>query len=302
MEIVSGIRIEDSRIEVIRGGASKNMSNAFLQESMLGMTWEEIMDAAKEGAVVFLPVGVVEAHGPHLPLGTDIYCVWHQALEVKKHWDNMGVPSVIAPPFYWGGTKAMTRQFPGTFTATKENITTSMIDIFRSLDQFGFSKVVLFNAHGDGLHKKAMIEAMETCNKELSIKAFWPVYEDDIEWEGFTGKEDFLALIPPMPFECFFTMEQPPLDEFDIHAGAFETALMQEIMPELVRNEKIEGLEPTLLNKEQRRLWNEGERENINIIPKGYVGDPAGSKYMKSDMKKVNEAFAKGLAKYLGVI
>lgn len=275
------------------------MSNAFLENTMLGMTWEEIQATAKAGAVVFLPVGVVEAHGPHLPLGTDIYCALNQALEIKKHWDEKGIACVIAPPFYWGGTQAMTRQFPGTFTASMESIVAAMTDILQSLDHFGFTKTVLFNAHGDGLQKNAMIKTIVECNAKLNMKTFWPVYEDDIEYEGFTGKEDYLALIPPFAFERAFQIEQLPKDEFDIHAGAFETAMMQEIMPELVRNDKLEGLEPTLLKGEQRRLWNEGEPENKYLIPKGYVGDPAGSKYVKSDMKTVYEEYAQGLAKFL---
>lgn len=275
------------------------MSNAFLENTMLGMTWEEIEATAKAGAVVFLPVGVVEAHGPHLPLGTDIYCALNQALEIKKHWDEKGIACVIAPPFYWGGTQAMTRQFPGTFTASMESIVAAMTDILQSLDHFGFTKTVLFNAHGDGLQKNAMIKTIVECNAKLNMKTFWPVYEDDIEYEGFTGKEDYLALIPPFAFERAFQIEQLPKDEFDIHAGAFETAMMQEIMPELVRNDKLEGLEPTLLKGEQRRLWNEGEPKNKYLIPKGYVGDPAGSKYVKSDMKTVYEEYAQGLAKFL---
>ncbi len=275
------------------------MSNAFLENTMLGMTWEEIEATAKAGAVVFLPVGVVEAHGPHLPLGTDIYCALNQALEIKKHWDEKGIACVIAPPFYWGGTQAMTRQFPGTFTASMESIVAAMTDILQSLDHFGFTKTVLFNAYGDGLQKNAMIKTIVECNAKLNMKTFWPVYEDDIEYEGFTGKEDYLALIPPFAFERAFQIEQLPKDEFDIHAGAFETAMMQEIMPELVRNDKLEGLEPTLLKGEQRRLWNEGEPENKYLIPKGYVGDPAGSKYVKSDMKTVYEEYAQGLAKFL---
>lgn len=277
------------------------MNYKYFEETMLGMTWEEIADAAKTGAVVFLPVGVVEAHGPHLPLGTDIFCALNQALEIKRHWDSRGAACVIAPPFYWGGTQAMTRQFPGTFTASGENIVAAMKDILQSLDRFGFKKTVLLNAHGDGLQKKSMIQAITECNAELEMRTFWPVYEDDIQYEGFTGKEDYLALIPAFAFERAFQIEQFPKDKFDIHAGAFETALMREIMPELVRNEKIEGLEPTMLEGEQRRLWNEGEPEHKYLVPKAYVGDPAGSRYVKSDMATVYQEYAEGLAKFFGL-
>ena len=36
------------------------------------MTWEEVRDTDRRNAVAILPVGAVEAHGPHLPLGTDV--------------------------------------------------------------------------------------------------------------------------------------------------------------------------------------------------------------------------------------
>ncbi len=48
-------------------------------------------------------------------------------------------------------------------------------------------------------------------------------------------------------FERMFQIEQTLVDKFDVHAGAFETSLIQEMMPELIRYEKIEGLEATML-------------------------------------------------------
>ncbi len=273
---------------------------AYLTDTMLGMTWEEIEKAAKNQAIVLLPVGVVEAHGPHLPLGTDIYMATAQALDIKKHLEERQIPCIIAPPFYWGGTQAMTRQFPGTFTASLTTIVAAMRDILHSLDKFGFVKTVLLNAHGDDLHKKAMKEAIMISNTELAMKTYWPVYEDDIEYEGFTGEEDYLALIPPFAFEQVFQIEQTLVDQFDVHAGAFETSMMQEMMPELIRYEKIEGLEATMLEGEKITLWNDGEKENKNLVPKGYVGDPASYKYIKTNLKTVNKAFAEGLAKFLG--
>ena len=72
-----------------------------------------------------------------------------------------------------------------------------MTDILQSLERFGFEKTVLFNAHGDGLQKSALKQVIIECNAKLKMKTFQPIYEDDIEYEGFTGKEDYLALIPP---------------------------------------------------------------------------------------------------------
>ena len=41
-------------------------------QPLAAMTWEEARDAAGPGSVAILPVGAIEAHGPHLPLETDV--------------------------------------------------------------------------------------------------------------------------------------------------------------------------------------------------------------------------------------
>lgn len=266
-----------------------------MNKTMMGMTYEEVEEAVKNNAIVFFPVGVVEAHGPHLPLGTDIFAALNQALEMKRYFEAEGGVCVVAPPFYFGGTQAMTRQFAGTYTSTLENITAAVDDILESLDRFGFQKVVFLNAHGDGLQRTAMLNAIIESNKKRKIKSYWPEYEDDILYMGFKGDEDYLIKITPMQLEEAFEIEKWPEDEFDIHASAFETALMMDICPEMVRTEKLEGLKPTLLKGDERAKWNEGKIENIHLVPKAYVGDPMGYKYIRADMDKVYESYAKSL-------
>ena len=66
-----------------------------LKNTMMGMTYEEVEDAVKKNAIVLFPVGVVEAHGPHLPLGTDIFIALNKALEVKRYFEAEGGECVI---------------------------------------------------------------------------------------------------------------------------------------------------------------------------------------------------------------
>ena len=61
------------------------------------MTWEEARDAAGARAVAILPVGAVEAHGPHLPLETDV--------SSRRPWpapappgSGARLPAVVFPP------------------------------------------------------------------------------------------------------------------------------------------------------------------------------------------------------------
>ena len=270
-----------------------------LEQTMMGMTYEEVESAAKENAVVLFPVGVVEAHGPHLPVGTDIFASLNQALEIKRYFDEAQRPCVVAPPFYFGGTQAMTRQFAGTFTSSRDTIVWAVKDILESLDRFGFRRTVFLNAHGDDLQKKAMLQAITESNEKLTMKSYWPEYEDDVQVQGFTGEEDYLLKIAPCQLEEAFVIEKWPEDEFDIHASAFETALMMDICPGMVRENKIRDLKPTMLTGEQRWKWNEGNAENLSLVPKAYVGDPAGYPYIKAHTDYVYRKYAESLMQSL---
>ena len=50
-----------------------------------------------------------------------------------------------------------------------------------------------------------------------------------------------------------------------------------------------------MLKGDERSKWNEGKIENIDLVPRAYVGDPVGYKYIRADMDKVYESFAKSL-------
>ncbi|MBU5625533.1 creatininase family protein [Oscillibacter sp. MSJ-2] len=271
------------------------MSQMFLEQTMLGMTWEEVEEAARRRAVVLLPVGVVEAHGPHLPLGTDIYTSVIQAFAVMESWKREGISSLVAPPFYWGGIQALTRQFPGSFTASRETIVRLVKEILESLDRAGFERVVFFNVHGDNFHQEAMMEAVRSANKELSLRAYWPVYENELSRRGLRGDEDF-AIVLHFEEEDFYTVQREGSDGFDVHAGAFETAAMRELIPELVRETAIPSLKPTQLRGEQIGKWRSGNREDRDLIPQGYCGDPALSAYLRYDAERHHACLARALA------
>lgn len=266
-----------------------------LYKTMMGMTYEEVEKAVADNAVVLFPVGVVEAHGPHLPLGTDIFSAVDQALNVCDHLVESGGKCIVAPPFYFGGTKAMTRHFAGTFTSSEDNIVNAVCDIISSLDRFGFRRVVFINAHGDDLQKSAMLKAIKASNEKLDIMSYWTELEDDILYSGFTGDEDFLIKIAPMQLDEAFDVEKWPDDEFDIHASAFETALMADICPDMVRKDKIDGLKPTMLKDDERRRWNEGNADDICLVPKAYVGDPMGYKFIHPHMDRIYKNYAESL-------
>lgn len=62
------------------------------------MTWEEVEEAVKRTkGVILIPVGSIEQHARHLPLGTDSYCAIRVCVDAAKEAD-----AVVAPPIWYG--------------------------------------------------------------------------------------------------------------------------------------------------------------------------------------------------------
>lgn len=69
--------------------------------TMADLTYPQVeAAAAAAGACVLLPTGVIEQHGPHLPLGTDAYGAYQLCRMVKDELDRQGAPALIAPPVF----------------------------------------------------------------------------------------------------------------------------------------------------------------------------------------------------------
>ena len=67
----------------------------------IALTWPEARDLAQTGAgaVAILPVGAIEAHGPHLPLGTDLIIAEAMARAGAARIDRHGIDAIVLPPF-----------------------------------------------------------------------------------------------------------------------------------------------------------------------------------------------------------
>lgn len=72
--------------------------DGFFQDTMVNMKWTDIQNYVDKKAFVLLPIGVIEEHGPHLCLGTDIYTAYIQCIFIKEKLKEKGFEVVIAPP------------------------------------------------------------------------------------------------------------------------------------------------------------------------------------------------------------
>jgi len=132
----------------------------FLQENN---TFEVPELVKKSKGVVIIPIGSVEQHGGHLPLGTDTYLATVIAEDAAKQTN-----SVVTPPL-WFGWSPHHMVLPGTVTIRPEILIEFIYDIIESLSKHKFTKIVLVNGHRI-VNIPWMQIAVEKAQRQLGVK------------------------------------------------------------------------------------------------------------------------------------
>lgn len=217
-------------------------------------------------------------------------CLVQEALQRK------GQESLLVPPYHWG-VNFCTGGFPGSFSLKPETMTQVLFEIFENLKRFGFLEVYCFNYHGDSYHIGAIVEAAKRANSELGMQVRLVLESMDLQIHGFAGNEEFLLVSEPSyPPEWFEEQEPSELGRFDIHAGAFETAVVHHFCPEQVNLDQAKALPSTSLTMEDLEQWLQGGEVMKELLPLGYAGNPAGhaavSKHVEEMLKLQSEDIA----------
>lgn len=276
------------------------MNQNIFENTMAEMTWPEIEALAAEGALVLLPVGVIEEHGEHLPLGTDTYLAYAKARDIVAGMQELGLPCVIAPSYCFGVVSTVTKNFPGSFTAKPEHVQSIITDILESIENAGFKNVLLTNVHGDGVHISTIIGALKKYNQTHSMNARWLAVGKEASTYGLSGAEDFLLSLDNNNIADMMDGLETLVDPFDVHAGAIETAIMMEKFPELVRSTLMIEQKPTMLCGKQIEQWMSGKPEYEQLTPAGHVGDPSKSSQIESKTTAFYNGLARNIAAFYG--
>jgi len=237
------------------------------EETMAHMTYVQIEEAAQEGTVVLFPVGVIEEHGPHLPLAVDVYGSYLQARGVKSELEKKGIKSLIAPPFYWGINVA-TGSFGGSFSCREETMVSVLFDAVSSLKTWGFDQVFCINHHMDSGHMKALDKAIRRARSEIGMGAYMIIDPFFLKGLGMRADEPHLLI-----YQSLF-LSGPPSRYLNIHAEGHETSFMWHYLPELVNEQVWKTLKPTDLSLDDFLVWVKGGTEARKVTPQGYFGDP----------------------------
>ncbi|MEM1572301.1 creatininase family protein [Pyrobaculum sp.] len=122
------------------------------------LTWPDFERVDKKVAV--LPVGVIEAHGPHLPLGTDALMALYVA---EKAAEEAGV--LLLPPTWYGSTYVL-EKFPGTISISGETLYRLYKEVFMEVARNGVRYLVVVNGHGGN------IDALKMAAKDVAKSTY----------------------------------------------------------------------------------------------------------------------------------
>ena len=182
-------------------------------------------------AVVILPVGVVEEHGAHLPLGLDSFAAEIYAASAAPHLEDAGYEVVVAPTMNYGVARAAI-DFPGTLSLEPETLRSMVIEIGRSLARHGLNRLVMLNGHRDVHHMKALDDAREILIQEKSAQVLCVGFASDPEMTAACYREGVRQ---------FYKSPRPDREG---HGGESETSVALHSFPDLVKQEVIKELEP----------------------------------------------------------
>jgi creatinine amidohydrolase len=258
-------------------------------DTMADMTYPEVEQCVRDGAIVLWALGVIEQHGPHLPLATDIYVPAATLSEARRLLAARGIPSVTVPPFYWGVNVA-SASFAGSFEVRPEVMVELMKDVFANLKKDGFAQVFCLSGHGEALHNQTILAGVKAGSAASAIAGNVVIAPAMAQRLGFDLADPHLALMAPE--------NEAPQPYLDIHAGAWETSVIWGLFPDVVRTAIVPTLEPTNYGPADLAEWRKGHEHSRRKTPRGYFGSPAaadparGAAIIAGEARRVADAIA----------
>lgn len=178
--------------------------------------WEDLCSPdigrlSDAGAMVIVPVGAIEQHGPHLPVGTDTIGVLEVARRAAVRIESR--PVVVVPPVWWGFSPHH-MAFSGTISLQSDTFVALLTDLCGSIAANGFLRILILNGHGGNAQLVQLVaqEVMEG-HPPVSVAAatYFSMIVDDLKALG-ESEPGGMA-----------------------HAGEMETSFMLAVRPDLVR-------------------------------------------------------------------
>lgn len=180
------------------------------------LTYTEFAGLDRSRCLALLPVGAVEAHGPHLPLGTDGVIADAMACAAGDLLSRAGWTPLLLPALDFT-VAGFGRNFPGTFSFRPETVRAWLVDLTAELARWEVRALGIANAHLDPGHLASLKAGLEG--------APLPVAFPDL-----TRRKHARRL-------------SPEFQSGACHAGQYEGSVVLAASPELVRMDLARDLE-----------------------------------------------------------
>lgn len=176
---------------------------------------DQLRERAKQDAMVIIPIGSLEQHGPHLPVEVDSILGETVALRTAQAIAQRGQP-VLVLPVLWTGISEHHMSFGGTISLDLAAFSALVGGVVRAVHRHGFRRIVLLNGHGGNEN------ALRCITDELTPAMGIPIVQFTY-W--YAAAEAVGAILET----------QPGLT----HACEAETSMMMAVRPELVATDRI---------------------------------------------------------------
>ncbi|MFQ6047963.1 MAG: creatininase family protein [Phycisphaerae bacterium] len=233
------------------------------------MTAADLIEARRStNATAALPIGSLEKHGEHLPLGTDSLAVERKVLAAAEI-----EPVVVLPTLYYSHVKEM-KNSVGAIALETDLLMKMVENICDEAARNGFKRIILVNGHGGNRYWLPLL-MMNFCDADKDYAAFL------LQLRGLEAQINKLR----------------DSDVAEAHAGEIETSVLLHLHPGLVRMERL-PVSPGL-RRQVPSLPAYTPIEWYSWYPDAYAGDarPAtaekGRKAFDIQVQAMAEAFAR---------
>ena len=158
-----------------------------------------------------MPFGIIEKHGPQLPLGTDLIDVRYASEQATKQ-----EYAVIFPPYYFGQIFEARHQ-PGTLAYSLQLQLQLLQETVAEMARNGCKKIAIVNGHGGNDSLLPLF-----AQSQMASKRDYVVYVLPISIRRSDGPGPAVSA----------------KDKLDMHAGQTETSTMMVAAPNLVHMDR----------------------------------------------------------------
>jgi creatinine amidohydrolase len=179
-----------------------------------------------------LPVGMLEVHGPHLPIGNDTLGLLYEA-DIASRRLRTALPDwniVLMPAVNYGGAGAneIAGQLvhSGTYAIRQSTLRSLLADLGGQLAQNGFKWIFVLNGHGSPTHNIAINDASDFVSETFGVTM--------LHVTGLLRADPAIQARGQAINASFFSADELASFGMDIHAGVGETSGMLAVRPDLV--------------------------------------------------------------------